>query len=374
MDISSKLRNAEAIEAMGLVTSLRAIWMARHKNDLAANLEVEHLGHRALAVSKFMRYVQGAAILALSALLVIDGKLTAGQMIAVNVLMQRALQPVDMIVSSWRNFVYSYKSFARLESLLQKNPLARAGGPQARPAGHVSVLDLRVEVEGRDRPILQVRSCDLSPGTVTAILGPSGSGKSTFAKAILGIWPNVSGRVRIDGKPIEAWDRQALGASVGYLPQDIELLEGTIAENIGRFGELDSQAVIQAAKRAGVHDMILHFPRGYDTPLGEAVGILSAGQRQRIALARAIYADPVLLVLDEPNSNLDDLGEAALISVINQMKGQGTNVVVITHRPGILTAVDRFIVLSAGQVEQDLTREQILQIQAQAAKPSPTNT
>jgi len=374
VDISSKLRNAEAVEAMGLVPNLRAIWLARHKSDLAANLEVEHLGHKSLAVSKLMRHVQGAAILALGAILVIDGKLTAGQMIAVNVLMQRALQPVDMIVSSWRSFVYSYKSFSRLEALLQRNPLVVPTGPYAKVTGQVSVSDLRVEVDGRTQPILLVKDCQFYPGTVTAILGPSGSGKSTFAKVILGIWPSMEGRVLVDGTPVGSWDRQVLGESVGYLPQDIELLEGSIAENIGRFGAPDSELVIQAAKRAGVHEMILRFPRGYDTLLGEAVGILSAGQKQRIALARAIYADPVLLVLDEPNSNLDDVGEAALISVINEMKRGGANVVVITHRPGILAAVDRFIVLSAGRVEQDFSREQIVEIQSTAAALATTTT
>ena len=370
--VSSKLRNVEVIESMGMLPNLKRRWLTRYEQELEVNLEAEELGHRALSLSKFVRYVQQGLILGLGALLVIDGKLTGGQMIAVSVLMQRALQPVDMIVSSWRSFVYAEKSFLRLEDLLRANPEREEGVFHAPPTGAVRLVGLRFEVEGKQRPILSMGAFDFPKGRVTAVLGPSGSGKSTLAKAIVGILPGVERMVYLDDVSVERWDRDTLGSHIGYLPQDIELLDGTIAENIARFGEVESEKVIRAATRTGVHEMILRFPRGYDTPLGEASGILSGGQRQRIALARAIYGDPELLILDEPNSNLDDVGETALMKVVNELKSDGRTVILITHRPGILGVADHFLFLKEGAKERCVTREEILRAQQAGAVPQPT--
>lgn len=213
---------------------------------------------------------------------------------------------------------------------------------------------------GRPAPILQGIDADLPPGTALVVLGPSGSGKSTLARVMMGIWGDVQGEVLLDGRPIADWDRVELGPHVGYLPQDIELFDGTIAENIARFGEVDPQAVIEATKATALHEMILRFPKGYDTPMGEAGSLLSGGQRQRIALARAIYGRPRLVVLDEPNANLDDVGEQALARTVEQLKQHGVTVVLVTHRPAALAVADQLLVLQAGRVQAYGPRDAVL--------------
>ena len=216
------------------------------------------------------------------------------------------------------------------------------------------------DAPGRATPILKEVGFSIPAGTVTVIVGPSGSGKSTLARVMMGIWPDVSGEVLLDGLPIQGWDRTELGPHVGYLPQDIELFEGSIGENIARFGELDSEKVIEAARCAGLHEMILRFPKGYDTPIGEAGNLLSGGQRQRIGLARAIYGDPAVLVLDEPNSNLDDAGESALIKTVLQLKAKGKTVFLITHRPSAVAVADRILILQDGRIVADGPRDAVL--------------
>jgi ATP-binding cassette, subfamily C, bacterial exporter for protease/lipase len=220
--------------------------------------------------------------------------------------------------------------------------------------------DVFATAEGRAEPILKGINVAFPAGTVTAVLGPSGCGKSTLARVMLGIWPNVSGEVLLDGLPISSWNRIELGPHLGYLPQDIELFDGTIAENIGRFGDLDSKKVIEAAKRAGLHEMILRFPQGYDTPIGEAGGLLSGGQRQRIGLARAVYGDPQFIVLDEPNANLDDAGETALSRAVVDLKERGKTVVLITHRPAALAIADLLVILRNGEIQARGTRDEVL--------------
>lgn len=223
---------------------------------------------------------------------------------------------------------------------------------------------------GRPSPILKNINLSLSAGVVLVVLGPSGSGKSTLARVLMGIWPDVSGEVLLDGLPIGSWDRVELGPHLGYLPQDIELFEGTLAENIARFGEVNSDQVIEAARCAGLHDMILRFPKGYDTAIGEAGAMLSGGQRQRIGLARAIYGNPPLIVLDEPNANLDDAGEAALIKTVQDMKAKGKTVVLITHRPGILAVADRLLLLQDGRVQAEGPRDAVLAALQSAGRPA----
>ena len=213
---------------------------------------------------------------------------------------------------------------------------------------------------GRRTPILNGVDVSLTAGTVLVVLGPSGSGKSTLARVILGIWGDVRGEVLLDGLPVEGWDRAQLGPHVGYLPQDIELFEGSVAENIARFGPIDSDRIIAAARSAGLHDMILRFPKGYDTPMGEAGGALSGGQRQRIALARAVYGDPALVVLDEPNANLDEAGEIALAGAVQQLKAAGSTVVLVSHRQGVIALADRLLILNDGRVQAEGPRDAVL--------------
>jgi ATP-binding cassette subfamily C exporter for protease/lipase len=214
--------------------------------------------------------------------------------------------------------------------------------------------------EGRQAPILKNISLGVMPGTVTAVLGPSGSGKSTLARVMVGIWPQVAGEVLLDDRPLSGWSRTELGPHIGYLPQDIELFEGTIAENICRFSEVNSDKIIAAARLAGLHDMILRFPKGYDTPMGEAGNLLSGGQRQRIGLARAVYGEPALIVLDEPNANLDDQGEAALVAALRELKSKGKAVVMITHRTGSIMAADRLVILRDGAIQFSGPRDEVL--------------
>jgi ATP-binding cassette subfamily C exporter for protease/lipase len=371
--LQSKLRNSEVLESMGMVRNLQVRWAERHQAHLARSGDAQHLTHRLTAISKFIRYTQQSLSLGAGALLVIDGQLSPGGMIAANVLMTRALAPIDMMVGSWRQFIGMRSAFARLEALLLEYPPRDPALKRIAPTGQITADQVVASAPGRAMPILQGVSLSVPAGTVTAVLGPSGSGKSTLARVLMGIWPDVQGQVLIDGLPLSGWSRDELGPHIGYLPQDIELFEGSIAENIARFGKVSSDKVIAAAQSAGLHDMILRFPKGYDTSIGEAGSLLSGGQRQRIGLARAIYGDPVLVVLDEPNANLDDAGEAALLATIRQLKAKGSTVFLITHRPGAVAVADRILMLHDGRVQADGPRDAViaaLQAAAKAAAPT----
>lgn len=367
--LQSKLRNAEVLEPMGMVHNLRARWALRHGEAQRLQGSAQALSHRITAWSKLIRYSQQSLVLGAGALLVIDGQLSPGAMIAANVLMSRALAPIDMLVMAWRGFIGARSAFARLEALLVAYPERDPALSRVAPKGALTLRNVVAVATGRQQPILNGVSLDVSPGTVTVILGPSGSGKSTLARCMVGIWPQVTGEVLLDGLPIDGWDRNELGPYLGYLPQDIELFEGTIAENIGRFGEVVSEKVIAAAKTTGLHEMILRLPKGYDTPIGEAGHLLSGGQRQRIGLARAVYGDPVLVVLDEPNANLDEVGETALVRTVNALKEKGRTVFLITHRPGVLAVADRVMVLRDGRVQRDGPRDEVL-AQLRSTRPA----
>ena len=358
--LQSKLRNAEVLESMGMVHNLRPHWQERYESTLALQSVSQSLTHRITAWSKFIRYSQQSLALGAGALLVIDGQLSPGGMIASNVLMTRALAPIDMMVGTWRSFIGARSAFERLEKLLRDFPARDPALSRVAPQGALVLRNLVASAPGRSSPILKGVSTAVEAGTVTVVLGPSGSGKSTLARCMVGIWPDVSGEVLLDGLPLQGWDRTELGPYLGYLPQDIELFEGSIAENIARFGEVVSEKVIAAARSAGLHEMILRFPKGYDTPIGEAGGLLSGGQRQRIGLARAVYGDPVLVVLDEPNANLDDVGEQALVRTVQGLKAAGKTVFLITHRPGILAVADRLLILRDGVVQADGPRDEVL--------------
>ena len=369
--LQGKLRNAEALESMGMIGNLQARWAERHQAWLDQASTAQGLSHRITAVSKFIRYTQQSLSLGAGALLVIDGQLSAGAMIAANVLMGRALAPIDQLAGTWRSFITTRSAFERLEALLGNHPERDAALTRVAPRGALTLSKVYATATGRKEPILKDINLTVPAGTVTAVIGPSGSGKSTLARVMIGIWPQVSGEVLLDELPMASWNRVDLGPHLGYLPQDIELFEGTIAENIARFRELDSEKVIEAARCAGLHDMILRFPKGYDTPIGEAGNLLSGGQRQRIGLARAVYGDPVLIILDEPNANLDDAGEAALARTVEDLKGKGRTVFLITHRPGAIAAADRLVLLRDGQIQMQGTRDEVLAtLRPRTAPPS----
>jgi ATP-binding cassette subfamily C exporter for protease/lipase len=358
--LRSKFRNAEVIESMGMLKHLYLRWAERNAKAMGANLNAQGVASRVTAWSKFVRYTQQSLALGGGALLVIHGELSPGGMIAANVLMTRALAPIDLMVGTWSGFLNAREAFHRLSELLEAHPMRDIPAMGITPKGDMVLKDVVASAPGRETPILQGVSAIMPPGTVTVVLGASGSGKSTLARVLLGIWPHSSGEVLLDGQAIGKWNRMELGPHIGYLPQDNELFDGTIAENIARSGQVESEKVIEAAEAAGLHNMILRFPKGYDTPMGEAGGLLSGGQRQRIGLARAMYGMPALVVLDEPNANLDDEGESALVRAVQGLKAQRKTVVLISHRPGIVSVADRLLILQNGTVQASGPRDGVL--------------
>jgi ATP-binding cassette subfamily C exporter for protease/lipase len=369
--LQSKFRNSEVIESMGMVGNLYRRWAGKNALAMARSLNAQAVSGRVVAWSKFVRYTQQSLALGGGALLVIQGELSPGAMIAANVLMTRALAPIDLMVGTWSGFLSAREAFERLRDLLEAHPQRQKVDIAAIPQGDIVLKNVTSSAPGKSEPILKAINAIMPQGTVTVVLGASGSGKSTLAKVLLGIWPQSSGDVLLDGRSIGDWDRMALGPHVGYLPQDIELFGGSIAENIARSDKVASDMVIAAAEVAGLHQMILRFPKGYDTPMGEAGGLLSGGQRQRIALARAVYGEPALIVLDEPNANLDDEGEAALVRAVQSLKAKGKTVVLISHRPNILSVADRLLILHEGIVQASGPRDGVLaalQKQRDAAK------
>jgi ATP-binding cassette, subfamily C, bacterial exporter for protease/lipase len=358
--IYSKLRNAEPIESMGMLKNFRARWLGLHQTVLRNAFLISDKQSQQSSFLKFVRYCMQSATLGLAALLVIMGELSVGAMIAANVLMNRALQPMDLILNVWKDFIQARVSFMRLEQHLEDYGQINAGTFPHTPTGEVTLSNLLVNVEGCPRPILDGLTLNFPAGRTTVVIGPSGSGKSSLAKAVLGLWPALNGAVKLDGMAIDQWDRAQLGKYLGYLPQDVELFEGTIAENIARFDEVDSTKVVDAAKRTGIHEMILRMPKGYDTSIGEAGGLLSGGQRQRIGLARAIYGNPSLIVLDEPNANLDEVGEQALMQSLLELKKAGKTIVMITHKMNALAIADDLLVMKNGKVAYYGFKEDVL--------------
>lgn len=369
--LRGKLRHAEAVEALGMLPALRQRWRTQQDAALARVSQAQRASNRVQAWSKFVRYSQQSLALAAGALLVIDGQITAGAMIAANLLINRALVPIDQIVSLWRPLLAARDALGRLAPLFadEGEPHAQ-DGTRASLQGAVSLRAVNAHAPGREQPVLRNISFECDPGRLVAVLGPSGAGKSTFARVLVGAWPKVDGEVLLDGIPLEQWDRSARGRQVGYLPQDTELLEGSIAENIARLGPVDSAAVIEAARRAGLHETIMRYPQGYDTPVGQAGRLLSGGQRQRIGLARALYGKPRLLVLDEPDANLDEAGLAALRRALQALKSEGATVFICTHpRSGLLAMVDHMLVLHEGRLNVQGPPEAVLAILRAAAAP-----
>jgi len=371
---NNHLRNAEVIEAMSMLPGLRNRWFEQHQRVLGLQTVASDRNARISTASRFVRISLQSLILGAGALLVIEGEITAGMMIVCSILMGKALQPVEMAIGTWKQSISTRGAYQRLDEMLKSAPQRGETLSLPAPQGTLSLENVFAGAPGMQSTILKGLSFVIPAGEVVGVIGPSASGKSTLARLLVGVWQARAGTVRLDGADIFQWNKDELGPHVGYLPQDIELFEGTIAENIARFSEPDSKLVIDAAQRAGVHDMILRLPQGYDTQLGVDGASLSGGQKQRIALARAIYGHPRVVVLDEPNSNLDDVGEAALVETIKDLKARGTTVVIITHRMSVLGAVDKLLVLRDGALTMYGARDEVLkalrqqQLQAAQAK------
>jgi ATP-binding cassette, subfamily C, bacterial EexD len=373
--LAGNLRNAEALEAMGMLPAIRRRWLERHRQVLGLQAQASDRAGLLTSTSKTLRLLLQSLILGLGGYLAIQHIITPGMMIAASILMGRALAPLDLLIGTWKGFVSSRAAYQRLNELLRAIPERHRYMSIPAPQGHLTLDSVVAAPPGSNVAVLRGLSFVVAPGQALAIIGPSAAGKSTLARVVLGVWPVAGGKVRLDGADIQHWNREELGPYLGYLPQDIELFAGTISENIARFGEVDPAKVVAAARQAGVHEMIQRLPQGYDTPIGEAGGFLSGGQRQRVGLARALYGDPVLIVLDEPNSNLDDQGETALIQAINALKAQRRTVVIITHRTSILKATDQILVLRDGQAHLLGPRDQVLgQLIRPVATPSLPNS
>ncbi|MFD2113220.1 type I secretion system permease/ATPase [Thiorhodococcus fuscus] len=374
--LGGNLRNAEALEAMGMVGRVQARWSERHQDVLKLQALASDRAGLLANASKGLRVALQSLILGMGAYLVIQQEFTAGVMIAGSIILGRALAPIDLLIGTWKGFLSARSAYQRLHGLLSAVPKRPRFMSLPAPDGSVLLDGVVATPPGGSTPVLRGIHFEIAAGEVVGVIGPSAAGKSSLARVILGLWPVVAGKVRLSGADITHWNREELGPYIGYLPQDIELLDGTVSENIARFGEIDPEQVVEAAKRAQVHDMILRLPKGYDTPVGEGGAVLSGGQRQRIGLARAMYGRPVLVVLDEPNSNLDDQGEAALIRAINQLKAEGSTVVIVAHRPSVLGSVDKIIVLREGLLELFGPRDQVLSKFARptAVKSQPTAT
>ena len=358
--VNANMRNVEIMEAMGMTGPIMKRWLDKQNRVLALQALASDRAANIVGVTKFLRVFLQSFLLGLGAFLVLQQELTAGSMIAVSILGGRAMAPVDVLIGSWKGFTAARMAYRRLEELLNKVPAKSRNLRLPSPTGRLALEGVSVSPPGTTSMVLRGIGLNVAAGDSVGIIGPSASGKSSLARVVLGLWPAQVGKVRIDGADVQTWNRDELGPWIGYLPQDIELFDGSIAENIARFGEVNDDKVVAAARMAGVHEMILRLPRGYNSVIGEAGSVLSGGQRQRIGLARALYGDPVLVVLDEPNSNLDDIGEAALVQALRELKLKKATVLIITHRPSVLAHVDYILVMNEGQVQTFGSRDQIL--------------
>lgn len=345
---ASALRNGEVVRGLGMGDTVLERWCGQQSAAVAANAQSAERTAMLVALSKFARMAVQTAVLAAGAWLAIEKQISPGAMMAASIIMGRALSPVEQIVGQWKRIVGCRGSYRRLNALFTALPQQADPVHLPAPVGHIEAENLVICPPSATRPSVRGVSFALEAGDSLAIVGASGSGKSSLARALAGVWELRNGEIRVDGAALDQWDRNQLGKSVGYLPQDVELFAGTVADNIARLGEIDSKAVVAAARAAGAHDVILRLPKGYDTPIGEGGVALSGGMRQRVGLARALYGDPKLIVLDEPNSNLDEDGERALAQALAAMKAAGRTVILVTHRPQILAFVEKVLVMSFG--------------------------
>ncbi|KAF0166716.1 MAG: ATP-binding cassette subfamily C bacterial [Rhodocyclaceae bacterium] len=358
--VDTSLRNAEVVSALGMLPAVTRRWAGLNTEVQKLQIDTTHLAGVMSGATKFMRQFIQIAMLCAGAYLVIDQHVTGGVMMAATIILGRALAPVEMLIGGWRTLVDARSAYARLDKLLESQAARQDVTELPPPEGRLSVERVVFAAKGSDKAIIKGASFELPAGDSMGLIGPSASGKSTLARLIIGVWKPLSGVVRIDGADVASWPRERIGQHVGYLPQDVELFSGSVAENIARLGDGSSAAVIAAAQRANAHEMVLRLPQGYDTQIGEGGASLSGGQRQRIGLARALYGDPRLVVLDEPNANLDAEGETALMQAMAELKQAGVTLILITHRPSILSGVDKLLVLREGMVEAYGPRAEVM--------------
>ena len=367
------LRNAQVIEAMGMLGDIHSRWIEKQREFLNLQAQASDAGGAFQAASKFLQNTTSSMLLGLGAWLMLRNELNGGaaMMIIASILGGRVLAPLVQIVSQWQAVVNVRDAWSRLDQLLAALPVHPAGMSLPAPQGALTVENVVAAAPGSQMPILRGVAFALQPGEVLAVVGPSASGKTTLARLLVGLWPAASGKVRLDGVDVFTWDKTELGPHVGYLPQGVELFDGTLAENIARFGEVDRAKVEAAARAVGLHETIMALPKGYDSPVGRDGAMLSGGQRQRVALARAIYDNPVFVVLDEPKSSLDESGDAALANAISQLKSRGTTFVIMTHRTSVLAVADKMLILQEGQNRAFGPRDEVLAALAKANAPQP---
>jgi ATP-binding cassette subfamily C exporter for protease/lipase len=356
------LRNAQVIESMGMLRDIHRRWMGKQREFLGLQALASDRAGGYQAITKFLQTTMGSLMLGLGAWLLLKNQLNggAGMMMVASILGGRILAPLVQIVTQWRLVVNVRDAWQRLDALLTAIPAKPESMALPAPRGLLQVETLMAGAPGGGPAIIKNVAFGLTPGEVLAVVGPSASGKTTLARLLVGLWPSVGGKVRLDGADVFTWDKAELGPHIGYLPQGVELLEGTLAENIARFGEMAPAKVKAAAQAVGLHDFIMSLPKGYDSPVGREGAMLSGGQRQRVALARAIYGDPVLVVLDEPNSSLDESGDAALAAAILELKARGTTFVIMTHRTSVLAVANKMMVLRDGVMQAFGPRDEVL--------------
>ncbi len=365
-------RNAEVIRAMGFAGRVGSRFERASAKHLKANEKLSDTVGGMTTLSKVFRMLLQSALLGLGGYLTLRGEMSAGAIIACSIAASRALSPIEIAISQWRQFVAARQAATRLDTVLQGLPKVQDPLLLPAPKRLLALEGVTVAIPGTQRIALNTVGFQLESGQVLAVIGPSAAGKSTLARALTGVWPIARGSIRLDGASLDRWSLDELGKHIGYLPQDVELFDGTITENIARFEEQpDSMKVIAAAQAADVHEMVLRLPNGYETRLGDRGAALSAGQRQRIGLARALYGDPFLVVLDEPNSNLDAEGEMALVKALEGVKARGGVAIVIAHRPSVLAAADLVAVVTAGQLKAFGPKDEVLR--KVLRHPVPTN-
>lgn len=363
-------RNAEVVQAMGMQEALYRRWRKVHQEAAGLLLRAAERGQVVAAFTRFFKLALQSLVLGVGALLVLQGELTGGMMIAASILMGRTLAPVEQLITVRRQWSQVRDAYGRLSTLLAQHPATPARLQLPAPVGRVEVEGLSLAPPGKTQAVVRETSFVLEPGDVLAVVGASGSGKSSLARALVGVWAPMAGTVRLDGAELAHWPTGQRGAAVGYMPQDVELFEGTVAENIARFQDAPPDAIVAAAQAAGVHELILRLPEGYATRLGDRGAGLSGGQKQRIALARAMFGAPRLVVLDEPNSNLDEIGEQGLVRCIRGLRERRCTTVLVTHRPSALAEANKLLVMQEGKLQMFGPKDQLLARLAQARRPA----
>ncbi|MBB4483314.1 type I secretion system permease/ATPase [Rhizobium etli] len=364
-------RNAEVVHAMGLSRRIGARWQKANSDYLRANRRAGDVTGGLGGLAKALRGILQSTMLGVGAWLVIDQVATPGVMIAASIMMGRALAPVDLAIANWKPFLMARQSWARLQDMLKTVPEQPSALPLPKPVRELRAEELTIVAPGEHKPNVAGVGFVMERGTALGIIGPSGSGKSSLARVLVGAWAPAAGNVRLDGASLDHWDKEALGRHIGYLPQGVELFDGTIAENIARFeDDPDPETIVAAAKAAGAHELILSFGKGYKTRIGEGGSALSAGQRQRIGIARALYGDPFLVVMDEPNANLDAEGEAAVVRAIVSVRERGGIAIVVAHRPSAISVVDKVLMMEAGRQRAFGPKDEVLSKVLQVA-PAP---